>query len=96
MTRDGIYSQFDIDNLDLYYRDCVIGGPGAFLIPVLSWEEFPEAVRRKLILELAGPPYAPTRITPISGGFLEMPGGKQDCRIGEKMWEQFRWMWSDP
>lgn len=96
MTRDGIYSQFDIERLDLYYRDCVIGGPGAFLIPVLSWEEFPEAVRRKIVLELAGDPSPPARIVPTSGSILDLPDGEQDCRIGEKIWEQNRWMWTDP
>jgi len=96
MTRDGIYSQFDIERLDLYYRDCVIGGPGAFLIPVLSWEEFPEAVRRKIVLELAGHPSPPARIMPTSSSILDMPGGESDCLIGEKIWEQNRWMWTDP
>ncbi|MEL6818122.1 MAG: DUF1194 domain-containing protein [Pseudomonadota bacterium] len=96
MTRDGIYSQFDIERLDLYYRDCVIGGPGAFIIPVLSWEEFPEAVRRKIVLELAGQPLEPIRAVPASGGFLDVPASEQDCRIGEKLWEQNRWMWTDP
>ena len=28
---DGLW---DIEDLDLYFRDCVIGGPGAFLVPV--------------------------------------------------------------
>ncbi|WP_374729234.1 DUF1194 domain-containing protein [Roseitalea porphyridii] len=96
MTRDGIYSQFDIERLDLYYRDCVIGGPGAFLIPVLSWEEFPEAVRRKIVLELAGHSLPPARIMPTSSSILDMPGGESDCLIGEKIWEQNRWMWTDP
>ncbi|MEO0544518.1 MAG: DUF1194 domain-containing protein [Pseudomonadota bacterium] len=98
MTRDGVYSQFDIERLDLYYRDCVIGGPGAFLIPVLSWEKFPEAVRRKLVLELAGQTNNNlSDITiPANSSVLDMPSTQQDCRIGEKIWEQNRWMWSDP
>jgi len=96
MTRDGIYSQFDIERLDLYYRDCVIGGAGAFLIPVLSWQEFPEAVRRKIVLELAGHSLPPARIMPTSSSILDMPGGESDCLIGEKIWEQNRWMWTDP
>ena len=33
-----------LDDLDFYYRDCVIGGPGAFLVPVRGWESFGEAV----------------------------------------------------
>ena len=46
---------YDVKDLDLYYTNCVIGGPGAFMIPVNDWAQFPEAVRRKLVLELAGP-----------------------------------------
>jgi hypothetical protein len=41
-------------DLDLYYRDCVIGGPRAFLIVASSFEDFSRAVLRKLILEIAG------------------------------------------
>ena len=41
-------------HLDHYYEDCVIGGPGAFVIPVRSKEGFEEAIRMKLVLEIAG------------------------------------------
>lgn len=41
-------------NLDHYYEDCVIGGPSAFAIPVRSKEQFPDAVRMKLVIEIAG------------------------------------------
>ena len=41
-------------NLDDHYREQVIGGPGAFMIPVASFEEFPAAVLRKLVTEIAG------------------------------------------
>ena len=44
----------DIDNLDVYYEDCVIGGPGAFVIPIHEREQFKEAIRTKLVLEIAG------------------------------------------
>jgi hypothetical protein len=40
--------------LDLYYRDNVIGGPGAFMVPAESYETFAEAVLKKLIIEIAG------------------------------------------
>lgn len=43
-----------IPDLDLYYENCVIGGPGAFLVVANGFGEFAEAVRRKLILEIAG------------------------------------------
>ena len=50
----------DIDNLDVYYEDCVIGGPGAFMIPIKERDQFREATRTKLVLEIAGrePPVA--------------------------------------
>jgi hypothetical protein len=41
-------------NLDLYFRDCVIGGPRAFLVVAESFEDFARAVLRKLIMEIAG------------------------------------------
>jgi hypothetical protein len=42
-----------LKNLDLYYRDCVIGGPRAFYIVANNFEDFARAVLRKLILEIA-------------------------------------------
>ena len=44
----------DIQNLDIYYEDCVIGGPGAFVIPIRERDQFKEAIRTKLVLEIAG------------------------------------------
>ena len=40
-------------SLDQYFRDYVIGGLGAFMIPAADFETFGEAIRRKLILEIA-------------------------------------------
>jgi hypothetical protein len=39
--------------LDRYYYDNVIGGPGSFVIAAESYETFADAVRRKLIIEIA-------------------------------------------
>jgi len=44
----------DIENLDVYYEDCVIGGPGAFIMTIKDREKFKEAIRTKLVLEVAG------------------------------------------
>ena len=44
----------DIENLDVYYEDCVIGGPGAFVVPIRERAKFIEATRTKLVLEIAG------------------------------------------
>jgi hypothetical protein len=43
----------DIENLDHYYQDCVIGGPGAFIVPVRERAQFADAIRTKLVREIA-------------------------------------------
>jgi len=40
-------------DLDDYYRDYVIGGPGAFMVPAASFETFGDAILKKLITEIA-------------------------------------------
>lgn len=45
-------------NLDTYYRDNVIGGPGSFVVPVDSFENFGDAILSKLISEIAAAPGA--------------------------------------
>jgi hypothetical protein len=42
--------------LDTYYREEVIGGPGAFLVVAEGFEAFETAVRRKIIREIAAAP----------------------------------------
>jgi hypothetical protein len=74
----------DIENLDVYYEDCVIGGPGAFVIPIRERAKFVEATRTKLILEIAGRQPDP-RVIPASA---DKP--RISCTIGEKMWQD-RW-----
>lgn len=46
--------------LDRYYFNFVIGGPGAFMIPAADYENFADAIRKKLILEIAGNEDPPT------------------------------------
>jgi hypothetical protein len=40
-------------SLDRYYRDFVIGGPGAFMIVAKDFESFGEAILKKMIVEIA-------------------------------------------
>jgi hypothetical protein len=40
-------------DLDRYYFDNVIGGPGAVMVPAESYEAFAEAIIKKLIIEIA-------------------------------------------
>jgi len=74
----------DIENLDFYYEDCVIGGPGAFVVPIHNTDQFIDATRTKLILEIAGRQLGP-RVMPASA---DKP--RISCTIGEKMWQE-RW-----
>lgn len=75
---------FDLENLDVYYEDCVIGGTGAFIVPVRDRKNFAEAIRRKLILELAG---HPPQIVPAQFPLQHPP--RIDCLVGEKMWQDW-------
>jgi len=74
----------DIDNLDIYYEDCVIGGPGAFVVPIREREQFKEATRTKLVLEIAGRTPQP-RLVPV-----QARAPRISCTIGEQMWRD-RW-----
>src|SRR5207302_10062644 len=40
-------------DLDVYYRRSVIGGPGAFTIPARNYDQFADAILRKLIAEIS-------------------------------------------
>jgi hypothetical protein len=74
---------FGINNLDAYYRDCVIGGPGSFVLPVYTWEEFPRAVRRKMVLEISAVPPAEPLLH-----LAQANADEADCLAGEKIWER--------
>ena len=43
----------DMENLDHYYRDCVIGGPGAFIVPVRERQHFADAIKTKVVREIS-------------------------------------------
>lgn len=92
MTNGGLASAYDVDDLDLYYASCVIGGPGAFMIPVNEWSQFPEAIRRKLVLELAAAPRALTGDEAANPPVILAQARGYDCMIGEKMWNNHTWM----
>jgi hypothetical protein len=51
--------------LDDYYRENVVGGPGAFVLPVESFADFQTAILRKLILEVAGAPPGATGLAAV-------------------------------
>jgi Protein of unknown function (DUF1194) len=87
LKRDQPSGFFDIRNLDQYYNNCVIGGTGAFMIPVRERDEFRSATRRKLILEISGlVPETPARIIPAQA--TSQPDS-MDCMVGERMWRRY-------
>jgi hypothetical protein len=84
MLKEPQPGSIDIKDLDIYYEDCVIGGPGAFVIPIREREKFKEAIRNKLVLDIADRKVEP-RVIPASS---ENP--RISCTIGEQMWQR-RW-----
>jgi hypothetical protein len=66
--------------LDKYYADCVVGGPGSFVLPVHNIEDFAVAVRRKLVMEISG-------LTPPATVKKVANTPRSDCLIGEKQWQ---------
>ncbi|ABE38554.1 DUF1194 domain-containing protein [Rhodopseudomonas pseudopalustris] len=86
MVKEPSYSTMDIENLDYYYEDCVIGGPGSFVVTIKSRDKFKEAIRTKLVMEVAGrtPPH---RIVPVADR-AQTP--RVSCLVGEKIWQD-RW-----
>ena len=87
MTTDALSSRWGIEDLDVYYAECVVGGPGAFVLPVHDWADFPAAIKRKLVLEISG--LSPPR--PL----LRRVNG-YNCRVGEELWERNRMIFSEP
>ena len=84
MVKEPSHSTMDIDNLDFYYEDCVIGGPGSFVVSIKDRDKFKEAIRTKLLLEVAGKE-PERRIVPVAE---KEP--RVSCLIGEKIWQE-RW-----
>lgn len=74
-----------IPDLDAYYRECVIGGDGAFLVKVSDSGEFASAILRKLITEISGLEVSrmePATVRPVQAG------SGYNCFIGEEMQER--------
>jgi hypothetical protein len=84
MLKRPSYSTMDIELLDEYYEDCVIGGPSAFVVPVKDRDKFVEAIRTKLVLEIA----TLTPQTPVIKASAQNP--RVPCTIGERIWQE-RW-----
>ena len=78
-------------DLDLYYRNCVIGGHGAFIVVANSFKDYAAAVLRKLILEIAGRTLGPA--TAATGTVIRAEARQvPPCNAGEmrmRDWEDY-------
>jgi hypothetical protein len=89
MLKAPMPNSVDIENLDIYYEDCVVGGPGAFVVPIKETDQFKDATRSKLVLEIAGLPSHHARSQP-SAQRVSADAPRISCTIGERLWQQ-RW-----
>ncbi|MDA1090635.1 MAG: DUF1194 domain-containing protein [Proteobacteria bacterium] len=71
--RPSRFGGLPMPHLDNYYRDCVIGGFGSFIVVADTFKDFARAIRRKMILEIAG---GMARPMPKSG-----PGPDREARL---------------
>ncbi len=69
--------------MDAYYRDCVIGGSGAFLVPVREREQFLTQTRTKIVREIAGVGAPSSMVQAVNGAPLT------DCDANESFWDDF-------
>ena len=83
-------TNFSLPDLDVYYEECVIGGPGAFVLAADGFESFAEAILRKLILEIAdvAPPAPRVEKVQAFGPLLGRPKPMKygpACDVGERL-----------
>ncbi|RJQ34826.1 DUF1194 domain-containing protein [Candidatus Parcubacteria bacterium] len=81
--------------LDEYYKDCIIGGPGAFIMPITATDQFIPAIRNKLALEIGSAPtrsrYAESGARVVLVGTLQHTKqvSRSDCLVGETLHKEF-------
>jgi hypothetical protein len=80
MLKQGGY--FDIENLDVYYKDCVVTGIGAFVIPIRERHQFVDATRTKLVREIAEIPRDGEALVQKA----QSTGQNPNCLAGERQW----------
>lgn len=84
---DRFNQRYFLADLDRYYEGCVTGGPGSFVIVAHDFNDFARAIKKKLVLEIAGlSPAAEPRVMKAQAGGPQ--GGRiyeKGCDIGERM-----------
>ncbi|MDQ0316528.1 DUF1194 domain-containing protein [Amorphus orientalis] len=83
ILEDGAPRWSVVEDLETYYGQCVIGGVGAFQIPIRRHKDFAAAIRRKLVLEIVGvQPQTRNRVVPAAA--FAARDGRDLCTIGER------------
>lgn len=90
LLRPSSWGFTDIANLDEYYEDCVIGGVGAFSIPIRERHQFIEATRTKLVQEIASLPAIRIEVPRSEIILTQRRAARVDCMVGESLWRE-RW-----
>lgn len=102
MSEPGLaaHNRYYLPDLDKYYEGCVIGGAGAFYVVARDFSDFARAIKKKLILEIAGRtpgirafPRLLRATATHAAADAAGPGYHRGCDIGERM--RFR-NWGDP
>lgn len=81
--RPQVYGYPTFPDLDLYYEDCIIGGPGSFMVVANGFKDFARAVLRKLVTEIAG------RMLPQNPVRLAAARLRPPCNAGELQLQEF-------
>lgn len=72
-----------LPDLDLYYEDCVRGGAGSFIVVAHGFEDFAQAILRKLVTEIAGRT-PPPRLFQLAAARARVP-----CNAGERQLKEW-------
>ena len=81
--RPNLYGYPPFPDLDLYYQDCVIGGPGAFMVVAKGFRDFARAILSKMVTEIAG-------LTAPHGLLWKATAGpRPPCNAGEIQLREF-------
>ncbi len=79
-----------LEDLDIYFEECVITGNGAFVLAADGFRDFGRAIRRKLVLEIAD--LAPRRSRSDRPAIRRTDG--YDCLVGERQLRE--WLRDNP
>jgi Protein of unknown function (DUF1194) len=77
--RPGGWGGLDVPLLGIYYEDCVVGGPNAFVLSVQAPELLADTIRRKMVQEIS------QAVPVINEAKMTKHRPRIDCEIGHRM-----------